>query len=111
MPCDCAQADAPAATFTPWRRIGVDKTAGRFAEVEVLSCCKCGDLWLRYAVEYEGASRSGRWARGRVEADKATSLSPQGAPAHLESLPDYVFGGSYFGGTASEGSGPMPWGP
>jgi hypothetical protein len=88
----------------------VDRTEGRFAEVVILACRACGDLWLRYSVEYEGFSGSGRWARGRIDAGTGAELSPKAALGHLEALPGYLYGGSYFDGAVGVRTGPMPWG-
>ncbi len=39
--------------------------------MRIARCLHCDRLWLRYAVEYEGFSHSGRWARGLITADDA----------------------------------------
>jgi hypothetical protein len=44
------------------RHLGWDKTAGRFAGVTLRRCSRCKRLWLRYAVEHEAFTASGRWA-------------------------------------------------
>lgn len=72
-------------------------------------CVHCQRLWLRYAVEYEGFSRSGRWARGLISETEAEVIEPAGAPGHLEQLPSYLYGGSYFDGKCGEHSGAMSW--
>jgi hypothetical protein len=87
--------------------LGVDETNGRFGEVEVETCKACGARWLRYFVEYEAFSGSGRWYRGLVSPDVLSGLTPSQAPAVLEGLPWYFYGGSYFGTTGSKGSGPV----
>lgn len=87
--------------------LGVDKTDGRFAEVSVETCKACGRHWLRYFVENEAFSESGRWYRGLVGAEVARSVQPEQAPAVLEGLPWYFYGGSFFRSTGRRGSGPL----
>ena len=85
--------------------LGVDETNGRFGEVSVETCKACGAKWLRYFVEYEAFSESGRWYRGLVTAESLRSLTPELAVALLESLPWYFYGGSYFRTTGRKGLG------
>lgn len=107
--CSCLSPGAPFDPGAPSRVVGVDETAGRFADVAVYRCPACARLWLSYQVEYEAVGGSGRWARGAISPEVAATVTPQDAPAVLAALPGYIFGGSYFGGTARVGSGPMPW--
>jgi hypothetical protein len=87
--------------------LGVDETRGRYGEVTVETCKACGSVWLRYLVEYEFFSESGRWYRGRVTPEMVESLKPEQAPELLASLPWYFYGGSYFRTLGREGSGPL----
>jgi len=87
--------------------LGVDETNGRCGEVTVETCRACGNKWLRYFVEYELYSESGRWYRGLVTAESVESLKPEQAPALLSSLPWYFYGGSYFRTLGRKGSGPI----
>lgn len=102
--CAC---DAPDASYQCFVTAlsGVDETNGRHAEVRIDRCQHCERLWLNYAVEYEGFSGSGRWARGLISQAEVEDIRPQDAPSHLERLPAYIYGGSYFGGAARIGSG------
>jgi hypothetical protein len=108
--CACALATAQYDLFAEWRDLEPDLTEGRYADVTISKCRVCGQLWLRYHVEYEAFSRSGRWARGRIDESRALTIKPQEGPAFLASLPTYLYGGSWFDGQAGEGSGPMNWG-
>jgi hypothetical protein len=85
--------------------LGVDETKGRYGEVTVETCKACGSVWLRYFIEWEWYSESGRWYRGWVTPEMIESLKPEQAPALLESLPWYFYGGSYFRTPGRKGSG------
>ncbi len=87
--------------------LGVDETKGRYGEVTAETCRACGSLWLRYFLEYEWLSESGRWYRGLVTREMIEALKPERAPALLASLPWYFYGGSYFRTLGREGSGPV----
>lgn len=106
--CRCEEPRAPAEQFDA-RSVGQDATDGRFAEVEIWRCRDCGRPWLRYAVEYEAFTASGRWARGLIQEADAETLTADRAAGHIDRLPWYIRGGSLFGGEASRASGPMRW--
>lgn len=91
-------------------QIGIDETEGRFADVTVERCGSCGRVWLRYFVEYEAFSQSGRWARGEITEQQAREVTPQTARKMLEGLASYVRGGSCFGGVVSVQRGKIPCG-
>lgn len=107
--CVCEDGNARFSEFET-RDVGCDETEGRFADVTLNRCRTCGRLWLRYLVEYEAFSRSGRWARGLIDEATAAAITPQAAVAHLDSLDRYLYGGSYFDGVSGWRSGPMQWG-
>jgi len=108
--CKCSSTNPRFDQFRPYIDVGVDETQGRFADVSVDECANCGALWLRYHVEYEGFSRSGRWARGRIDLKAAEAITPERASDLLAELPDYVCGGSYLDAHRNVGSGRMYWG-
>jgi hypothetical protein len=87
--------------------VGVDDTKGRNGEVTVETCKACGSVWLRYFVEWEWLSESGRWYRGPVTPEMVEWLQPEQALELLASLPWYFYGGSYFRTTGRKGSGPI----
>jgi hypothetical protein len=107
----CCQCDSGAARFDTFEStfVGIDPTAGRFAEVSLERCKSCRRLWLRYLVEREAFSRSGRWARGLVTETVAAGLSPEDAEPYLRQLPSYIVGGSYFDGKWRRQKGKMDW--
>jgi hypothetical protein len=108
LACACDEPDASHQCFITVQS-GVDDTNGRYADVRLDRCRHCERLWLHYAVVYEGFSRSGRWARGLITEAEAKITGPQDGPAHLEQLPSYIYGGSYFDGQAGVRSGAMNW--
>ncbi len=89
------------------RPLGVDMTKGRHGEVSVETCKACGQMWLRYFVEYEFFSESGRWYRGPVTPKMVASLRPEQAPELLASLPWHFYGGSYFRSQGRKRAGPV----
>ena len=107
--CNCESPDARYQQFRSWRILPCDDTDGRFGDVSILECIDCRQLWLRYAVEYEGFSNSGRWARGKIEDARARGIRSGEAVDFLAGLPSYLYGGSRFG-KAGTGSGAMNWG-
>jgi hypothetical protein len=103
-PCQCV-ADMPVLRTQTVRNVGVDETKGRFADVTVEKCLSCGRLWLRYFVEYEGFSQSGRWYMGVISEEVAGSVVPETALGVLEGLEWHVYGGSYFKTAGRRGTG------
>lgn len=77
-------------------RIGTDETNGRFGEVSIEKCKKCGRLWLKYKVEYEGFSNSGRWYRCQILEAEISKITPENAVDFLKKSDECFFGGSYF---------------
>lgn len=87
--------------------IGTDETHGRFGEVSIKTCKKCGSKWLYYFVEYEAFTASGRWYRGLISGDVANSVTAETAVTVLEDLEWRISGGSYFRSTGKKGAGPV----
>ena len=77
------------------------------ADVSILACRVCGQIWLRYHYELEAFSNSGRWFLGPITTKQSTSLSVESAKTILESLDWYLVGGSYFDGHSGRSSGPI----
>lgn len=77
------------------------------AEITVETCKHCGTHWLCYFVEYPAFTSSGRWCRGVVTDYEISKLTTDNALSLLEILPWYLYGGSYFGTTGKQGSGPF----
>ena len=85
--------------------IGVDKTNGRFGQVSLKTCKRCGRKWLHYQIEYEAFSGSGRWYRGLISDDLLKTVTPESAVVILEGLDWHFYGGSYFKTQGRKGSG------
>lgn len=105
--CACEEPTASHTCFES-RYVGCDRTNGRFADVTVERCTTCARLWLRYCVEYEGFSRSGRWARGLITQEDAAGITEATAAQYIDALDWHIRGGSHFDG-ASRSSGRMRW--
>ncbi len=93
LSCSCSDME-------PFRDLGMD---AKYAEVSLLRCPACGQIWLRYFYENEAFSRSGRWYLGAVSRD----VTAEDAKAVLEGLPEYRYGGSYYDGLTGVSSGPI----
>jgi hypothetical protein len=109
-PCACLTSGPRHPDIGEQRQIGVDPTDGRYADVALLRCARCGRLWLRYHVEYEAFSGSGRWAVAPIAEDEAAMIRPETAAAYLDSQEWYVYGGSSWGHGGKRGRGPLRWG-
>ena len=92
------------------RFVGIDTTEGRYADVSLMRCKRCQRLWLRYQLEYEAFSRSGRWAEAPIDEQAAATMVPESAAGFLESAEFHIYGGSFWGHTGKRGSGRLPWG-
>lgn len=101
-PCPCFA--APLRDLTAARELGMDR---RMAEVSVLTCPKCGQLWLRYFYEVEAFTGSGRWYLGPLTPEQSALLTPEQAKSVLESLDWYFYGGSYYRGQIGKSSGDL----
>lgn len=87
------------------RQVGIDETAGRYADVTLERCTRCWRLWLGYAVECEAISASGRWAMAPIGDTDTATMTPEAAVRFIEAAPWHVHGGSYFGHAGKRGSG------
>ena len=108
-PCHCYSSEADHRLFAHVRSVGTDVTDSRYADVTVEKCRDCGLHWLRYSVEYEGFTKSGRWGRAQIGWAEAEEVTPELAVAYLE-RGTYAYGGSYFHGASGWRNGPMYWG-
>ena len=95
--CECLHEPMPYDRYTPIKYLGTDPSNGRFGEVHIVRCNLCGRYWLRYSVEYEGFTASGRYFMGLIAPDVADALRPDQAIEFLGSLDWHLYGGSYFG--------------
>ncbi len=102
--CKCQQLENPHYKNYLSRTVGIDKNHG---EVNIQTCIFCDQSWLRYFIEYESFSQSGRWYSGMISERDANKITPENAIAFLEKL-DWCFcGGSYFGGKVFKRKGKL----
>ena len=87
--------------------LGIDKTNGRFAEVTIETCVHCGTKWIKYSIEFEAFSNSGRWYRGMIADEAVNEMVPEKAVMYLEKKEFYIFGGSYFESAGMYGNGTL----
>ena len=106
--CACEDGSARFDRFES-KPVGCDAASGLFADVEIWRCRTCGRPWLRYSMEQEGFSGSGRWTRGLVTDAEADAVSAEAASDLLGRLTWRLEGGSYHGGLVSRLSGPLNW--
>lgn len=108
--CPCLEHGPRAPYIADRRSIGCDETEGRFADVTLARCTRCQQLWIRYQVDYEAFSRSGRWCEAVISPEDAGRMTPEAVPAYLAAAPWHIFGGSAFGHGGRHGRGPVQWG-
>ena len=108
LECACEDPKARYDLFDTRQLPEYDKTSGRFGEVSIMRCRSCARFWLRYFVEYEGFTASGRWGRGLIDEGMIEQITPENALDVLRALPWYILGGSYWG-KAERVSGPSHW--
>lgn len=93
--CQCLNPPFDRDTFT-WKEIGIDLTNWRYGEVKLATCNKCGSLWVRYFVEFESFSSSGRWYMGQISKETSEIVKPENAVEIINSLEWHFYGGSYY---------------
>jgi len=107
--CPCLSAGPRIPDVIDERQVGRDETEGRFADLTLRRCSRCRRLWLRYQVEYEAFTASGRWVEAPIDEATAITLTPEAAPGFLDRAEFYIYGGSYFGHAGRRSSGPIAW--
>lgn len=85
--------------------IGIDNSNGTYADVTIEKCTICGTLWIKYAFEIEGISRSGQWYRTTITPEETERITTTTALEFIEKSENYFCGGSYFDSHISLGSG------
>ena len=85
--------------------IGTDMTDCRYGEVSIEKCIHCNSKWLKYFVEYEGFSKSGRWFMCLINNDDIDTITPENSVDYLDKADWYIYGGSYYESSGKIGSG------
>lgn len=86
------------------KQFGPDRWYG---EITVERCKQCGTLWLRYFIEYEAFTSSGRWCRAQVTEHELVNLTADDVLSHISSQPWYLYGGSFFKSAGQVGTKPF----
>jgi hypothetical protein len=107
--CACHEAGPRFPHVISERYVGRDETNGRFADVELIRCGQCSQLWIKYLVEYEGFTASGRWGEALIDEACAMTITAEEAPAYIEAAPWLIYGGSYYGHAGRRGVGRVRW--
>ena len=108
--CRCHEIGINASNQGEEQHLGVDETAGRFADVTLQRCAICGTLWLHYRVEYEGFSGSGRWGMAQIDEATAAIMTPEAAADYIDRRAWCVIGGSFWDSAGKRLKGPLRWG-
>jgi hypothetical protein len=108
--CTCLEHGPPFFDAVHTRSIGVDETEGRYADVTLCTCPRCRRTWLRYQLEYEAFTASGRWCMAPIDAALAARITPETAAAALAAAEWHIYGGSYFDHAGKRGRGRIHWG-
>ena len=98
----CVCFSQPHSTLRYEKELGMDE---HYAEVSLLACTLCGQLWLKYLYEMEAFTASGRWYLGAIDEEQASHMTAEGAKVALEAMSWYFYGGSFFGGKSGKTSG------
>jgi hypothetical protein len=78
-----------------------------FGEVSVDTCKKCNKQWLKYLIEEEHYSKSGRWWRIPIKNINNKKLTVKDAKSFIESAEWCFIGGSYYEGKISKITAPI----
>ena len=101
---DCICLSEPSDKLLMVKQIGEDS---HFGEVSVLRCPECAQLWVRYLIENEGFTASGRWYLGAITPAQLLNLTSDCCLSLLGQLDSYFVGGSAFDGKWYKQSGPI----
>jgi hypothetical protein len=105
--CSCINVGGFAGGLFAERDLGVDTRHSSYGEVDLWVCKICERNWLRFFLEMEAFTASGRWYLGRITPDMAERINAELAVPYLERLPWYWRGGSFFDGVVSKASGKL----
>ena len=89
QPAECA-CEELARGLAQEREVGRDETEGRFADVTLWRCPTCRRAWVRYQVEYEVFTASGRWAMCLLDPQAEGNVTPETAPEFIDRAPWHI---------------------
>jgi hypothetical protein len=92
MKCHC---ETPPFNYQNYTELygGYDKKHGH---ISVSECKKCKTRWLKYLIEEEWQTSSGRWWRVKLDTS-SISIEIEDARQFIEQQTEGFFGGSFFG--------------
>lgn len=68
----------------------------RYGEVSIQTCKKCGTKWVKYLIEEEHHSKSGRWWRAQISNEDNLALTAGNAKEYVERQEWCFVGGSFY---------------
>jgi hypothetical protein len=98
--CPCLERGPRHPDIIRERDLGRDDTEGRFADVDVIRCARCRQLWLRYQYEIEAFTASGRWYEAVIDEAAAAAMTTEDAYGFIKAAPWRIVGGSFYGHSA-----------
>jgi HD domain len=107
--CACLQSGPTFPDIVDEKHLGWDETEGRFADVTLKRCGRCGRLWLKYLVEREFYTNAGRWGAAPIDEDDAATMTPEAAAAFLDAAEWVIVGGGFYGHGGGRSRGPLMW--
>lgn len=102
--CACEKQDLIESEYRT-SNVGIDFTGGRNAEVSIIQCKLCQRIWLKYFVEKESLTKSGKWYKGIIAKKEIAGMKPENAVEYLENLEWYIYGGADLGSEEKFGQG------
>lgn len=91
------------------RYIGRDETKGRFADVELIRCGLCRQLWIKYLIENEGFTNATRWGEAPIDEARAATITAEEAPGFIEEAPRAVLSGCGYLWAGEPRAGNIRW--
>lgn len=83
-PTGCECFEAAGGPVNPEVRFnGVDTTNSNYGDVTLSKCTRCSTVWLRFFIEYESFSRSGRWYRAPIPPERLSEVTAESAVSIL----------------------------
>lgn len=82
-------------------------TDDNYADITIDTCKNCGKKWLKYLIEEEHYTKSGRWWRAPIDSSIVNILTAENSKELIESLDWCFVGGSYYDGNIHKEERPI----